>query len=212
MQKRDRSAEPKTDEQVKRRNWMAEAQRHLVETQLCLAHAAEEEDPAAELQPLGSDIIAYSRLEEDDPPRLTLVLPEWPPKLRPYEAGPFLWAHMRDVRRRWETMVQRALEAGGLGAFRPRWSEATILFTYRVPQADPGDADHFAHTFIINALRKFGVIEDDGWRNVIIGGVRALPAVPSTSETVVTVVKGRHWFGDILIPPLALPEENPFAS
>lgn len=212
MQERDRSAEPKTDEQVKRRNWIKEAERHAVDLQLCLAQAMEEEDPAAKLQPLGSDIVAFSRFEEGDPPWLTLVLPEWPPKLRPHEAGPFLWAHTRDVRRRWETMVQRALEAGGLGDFQPRWSEATILFTYRVPQANPGDADHFAHTFIINALRKFGVIEDDGWHNVTIGGVRALPAVPSMSETVVTVVKGHHWFGDSLIPPIPLTEENPFTS
>lgn len=198
MQERDRSAEPKTDEQVKRRNWMAEAQRHLVETQLCLAHAAEEEDPAAEMQPLGSDIIAYSRLEEDDPPRLTLVLPEWPPKLRPYEAGLYPGQHRKEVRNRWEAMVRRALESGGLNYFHPSWHEATILFSLYVPRLKLGDPDHFVFSFIINALRKAWIIQDDSWENVVMGGLQVVPTTPEKARTVVHVVQGRYWPGDNL--------------
>lgn len=101
----------------------------------------------------------------------------------------------KEVRLRWETMIHRALKVGGLEDFHPRWREATIFFTFFVPKANLGDPDHFAPTFIINALRKFGVIEDDGWQNLIIGGMRVLPAPVSDARTEVMVVKGHHWLG-----------------
>ena len=214
MQERDRNAEPnieEADRELRLQYRLVKLRRFLVDAQLCIDEAGELLDPAARLQPLGSDAVVSSQYHEDDPPRLILHLPEWPPKLRPHEAGAQLWMHMRGVRMRWEMMIQRALEAGGLQGFEPRWREATILFTFFVPYGKLGDPDHFAQTFIINALRKFRVIEDDGWQNITIGGVRVASALPNAGETVVMVLKGHYWLSNFIFPPPA-PEENPFAK
>lgn len=197
MQDRDRSAEPKTDEQVKRRKWLAEAQRQAVELQLCLDQAAEEEDPAVKLQPLGSDIIASSRYEEGHPPRLTLVLPEWPPKLRPHEAGLWPGQHRAQVSGRWGQLVERALEAGGLQHFRPQWEQATVFFSFLTPKGDPGDPDHFAHTFILNALRRGRIIVDDHSSNVATY-VDATKVPVETARSIVTIAPMRITVGEIL--------------
>lgn len=125
---------------------------------------------------------------DDGPPKtLGLVLPEFPPRLEVHWKKLPNRENYRAVRDRWFSLIETALEAAeeyGVPLPRDPFKRGTLWVTTFYGKALARDPDNYTAKFIIDALRRNRIIEDDDYSRIQIV-LRGSAKGPARTEVLV---------------------------
>jgi Holliday junction resolvase RusA-like endonuclease len=99
--------------------------------------------------------------------KLCLVIKEIPPSLNKYLGNSHNFNTYRNDKAKWEWLVLASIPLPVRGT-KPKWKRSKVKINYYFSDNIRRDPDNYSGKFIMDGLKKAGIIADDSFKNVTL--------------------------------------------